>query len=84
MWVTYNGVVYDVTSFIEHHPGGKGLILTAGGYDLGHFFENYTACSPLFHPIPIYLYIHKPTFGLRVPPERHNYLYCRYCRATIH
>eukprot|EP00039_Didymoeca_costata_P004891 m.76870 g.76870 ORF g.76870 m.76870 type:complete len:746 (-) comp12588_c0_seq1:125-2362(-) len=42
MYVTYKGVVYDVTSFIEHHPGGKELILTAAGLDLGHFFDNYT------------------------------------------
>ena len=25
IWVTYEGVVYDVTSFVEHHPGGKEL-----------------------------------------------------------
>lgn len=33
---------YDVTSFVEHHPGGKELLLTAAGLDLGHFFETYT------------------------------------------
>lgn len=42
IWVTYEGVVYDVTSFVEHHPGGKALLLTAGGLDLEHFFKNYT------------------------------------------
>lgn len=25
IWVTYEGVVYDVTSFVQHHPGGKEL-----------------------------------------------------------
>lgn len=25
IWVTYEGLVYDVTSFVEHHPGGKEL-----------------------------------------------------------
>lgn len=25
IWVTFEGVVYDVTSFVEHHPGGKEL-----------------------------------------------------------
>jgi len=42
IWVTYEGVVYDVTTFVEHHPGGKELLLTAAGLDLGHFFDNYT------------------------------------------
>ena len=41
IWVTYNGLVYDVTEFLMHHPGGHELLLTAGGLDLGHFFENY-------------------------------------------
>ena len=25
IWVTYEGVVYDVSSFVDHHPGGKEL-----------------------------------------------------------
>lgn len=41
IWVTYEGIVYDVTPFINNHPGGKELLLTAGGLDLGHFFGNY-------------------------------------------
>lgn len=41
IWVTYNGFVYDVTPFVMHHPGGKELLLTAGGLDLEHFFEHY-------------------------------------------
>lgn len=41
IWVTYNGVVYDVTSFATVHPGGKELLLTAGGLDLEHFFAAY-------------------------------------------
>lgn len=41
LWVTYKGLVYDVTDFIDDHPGGRELLLTAGGLDLGHFFENY-------------------------------------------
>jgi len=43
--VTYKGIVYDVTSFAEDHPGGRDLILTAGGLDLEHFFTNYTVHS---------------------------------------
>jgi len=42
MLVTYQGIIYDITEFINHHPGGKDLILTANGLDLSHFFNNYT------------------------------------------
>jgi predicted NAD/FAD-binding protein/cytochrome b involved in lipid metabolism len=40
--VSHEGVIYDVTEFVNHHPGGKDLLLTAKGLDLGHFFDNYT------------------------------------------
>ena len=39
--VTYDGIVYDVTEFADHHPGGRDLLLTAAGLDLDHFFGNY-------------------------------------------
>lgn len=39
---TYEGIVYDVTEFANHHPGGRDLLRTAAGLDLKHFFENYT------------------------------------------
>jgi cytochrome b involved in lipid metabolism len=42
MLVTYQGIVYDVTDFADHHPGGKELMKTAAGMDLTHFFQNYT------------------------------------------
>ena len=40
--VSHDGIVYDITEFIHHHPGGKDLILTASGLDMHHFFANYT------------------------------------------
>lgn len=40
--VSHEGIVYDITEFINHHPGGKDLALTAIGLDLSHFFNNYT------------------------------------------
>ncbi|KAI8148229.1 hypothetical protein BJV82DRAFT_591353 [Fennellomyces sp. T-0311] len=33
-WVVYNGKVYDVTEFIQDHPGGDDLILEYGGRDV--------------------------------------------------
>ena len=40
--VTHEGIIYDVTEFANHHPGGRDLLLTATGLDLSHFFNNYT------------------------------------------
>lgn len=31
IWMSYGGVVYDVTNFIPNHPGGHEKILTAAG-----------------------------------------------------
>lgn len=42
MLVTYEGIVYDVTQFVNEHPGGAELLKTAAGLDLDHFFGNYT------------------------------------------
>jgi len=41
LWVTYKGGVYDVTKFVGIHPGGEDLLLSAGGLDLGPFWETY-------------------------------------------
>ena len=45
MLVAYDGIVYDVTEFADYHPGGRELLRTAAGMDLGHFFENFTVHS---------------------------------------
>ncbi|XP_071991151.1 sulfite oxidase, mitochondrial isoform X1 [Engystomops pustulosus] len=31
IWVTYSGEVFDITDFVELHPGGKRILLAAGG-----------------------------------------------------
>ena len=41
-WVTLNGGVYDVTDFLEAHPGGQTRILMVDGLDLAKFWEIYT------------------------------------------
>jgi predicted NAD/FAD-binding protein len=40
--VSHEGIIYDVTEFADHHPGGRDLLMTSAGLDLGHFFDNYT------------------------------------------
>lgn len=31
IWVTYQDGVYDITDFVDGHPGGKGRIMMAAG-----------------------------------------------------
>ena len=40
-WVAYKGAVYDVTSFVNAHPGGAGRIEMAAGNDLGPLWDVY-------------------------------------------
>ena len=46
-WVVYNGNVYDITSFVNHHPGGSHTLSTAAGQDItylmhtSHTFVDY-------------------------------------------
>lgn len=35
-WVSRNGKVYDVTGFLDDHPGGDDLILDYAGKDIGN------------------------------------------------
>eukprot|EP00189_Rhodosorus_marinus_P013086 CAMPEP_0184738324 /NCGR_PEP_ID=MMETSP0315-20130426/1003_1 /TAXON_ID=101924 /ORGANISM="Rhodosorus marinus, Strain UTEX LB 2760" /LENGTH=549 /DNA_ID=CAMNT_0027205989 /DNA_START=781 /DNA_END=2430 /DNA_ORIENTATION=- len=41
IWVTYKGGVYDITEFIENHPGGESKILLAAGGPLEPFWSLY-------------------------------------------
>ncbi len=35
-WLVIHGKVYDVTEFLEEHPGGFDIMLTSTGRSLGH------------------------------------------------
>lgn len=39
-WVTIGSKVYDVTDFVDAHPGGEDLILQYGGKDVGAIMQN--------------------------------------------
>lgn len=41
IWVTYKDGVYDITQFIEEHPGGKTRILLAAGGSIESFWALY-------------------------------------------
>ncbi|KAI0307128.1 cytochrome b5 [Multifurca ochricompacta] len=40
IWVLVNGKVYDVTKFIDEHPGGDEVILSEAGKDATEAFED--------------------------------------------
>eukprot|EP00041_Stephanoeca_diplocostata_P033613 m.1115910 g.1115910 ORF g.1115910 m.1115910 type:complete len:687 (-) comp24373_c0_seq1:124-2184(-) len=41
VWVTLNGGVYDVTKFLDAHPGGANRIRMVNGLDLKQFWKVY-------------------------------------------
>ena len=41
VWATHMEGVYDLTSFIANHPGGKDKILLAGGKDLSEIWQQH-------------------------------------------
>lgn len=52
VWVSWAGGVYDVTNFLEEHPGGKSKIVLAAGQALEPFWALYGGTpSPLEAPL---------------------------------
>ena len=39
-WVSRGGKVYDVTAFVDDHPGGDDLILAYAGKDIGEIMQD--------------------------------------------
>lgn len=40
-WVGFEGKVYDVTKWVENHPGGYDMIAFASGRDISNLFYAY-------------------------------------------
>ncbi|KYQ91307.1 cytochrome b5 A [Tieghemostelium lacteum] len=40
LWIVYNGEVFDVTKFIEDHPGGEQVLLENAGQDATQNFDD--------------------------------------------
>lgn len=49
VWVTYNGGVFDVTPFLEAHPGGSSRIEMVNGSDLDAYWRVYNFHSDRPH-----------------------------------
>lgn len=39
-WLIIDGIVYDVTKYLEEHPGGEFVLLDNGGQDATEAFED--------------------------------------------
>jgi cytochrome b involved in lipid metabolism len=39
IWIIIKQNVYDITDFINKHPGGKVILLSFGGQDVTDYFE---------------------------------------------
>ncbi|KAJ1497237.1 hypothetical protein HMI55_005619, partial [Coelomomyces lativittatus] len=40
-WIAIRGKVYDVTRFLQYHPGGRETLLFGAGRDATQVFETY-------------------------------------------
>lgn len=40
LWVVYNGQVYDVSKYIDEHPGGEEVVLDVAGQDATEAFDD--------------------------------------------
>lgn len=40
LWIVYNGQVYDVTGYLDEHPGGEEVILDCAGTDATEAFND--------------------------------------------
>lgn len=40
LWVVYNGAVYDITKYVDEHPGGEEVVVDVAGTDATEPFDD--------------------------------------------
>jgi hypothetical protein len=40
-WTSYNGKVYNITQYLDYHPGGIPILMEAAGKDCTNLFNKY-------------------------------------------
>ena len=41
LWVVFNGIVYDISSYATVHPGGLDILVQNGGSDVTKLYSTY-------------------------------------------
>ena len=41
IWTVYNGIVYDITMYLDYHPGGIDILKPCFGKDMTELFDKY-------------------------------------------
>lgn len=67
LWIVVDERVYDITSFLDKHPGGIGPVLNMAGKDCTDVFANYHAARVYKTMLPSYLI--GEVSGVVVPPH---------------
>jgi len=55
LWICVDGRAYDVTKYVDKHPGGFLPLLNMAGKDCTDVFANYHAAKVYKHMLPAYL-----------------------------
>eukprot|EP01041_Mallomonas_annulata_P001765 gene1765-3416_t len=50
-WVIYNGKVYDITKWVDRHPGGREILQLTAGRDISIAFESYHPFTRKAHEV---------------------------------
>jgi cytochrome b involved in lipid metabolism len=53
-WIILDERVYDITRFIDKHPGGVGPVVNMAGKDATDVFDNYHAARVYKNMLPVY------------------------------
>lgn len=55
LWIVVDEKAYDITAFVERHPGGVGALAAMAGKDCTDVFANYHAVKVYKYMLPRYL-----------------------------
>lgn len=82
LWLVIHGRVYDITRFLNEHPGGEEVLLEQAGVDASESFEDVGHSSDAREMLKQYYIgdVHpsdlKPGSGRQDPPEKNA---CKRC-----
>ncbi len=69
-WVIIDGFVYNLTSFLDLHPGGRGVLLPYAGRDATEIFYSLHRCAVLVITLYAFLFKKKKKRRLLVDHEK--------------